>query len=924
MTAATSAWAGEAPLFSVNQISLNTIYTATQATSADPNFKPHINFPYMGQRADGTLEANFSVGQTQNPAHFGIRAYSNDGGQSWFGHTQAAPIHPLSSIVKPFGQTSIGLRMSIDGTVGTTTWAATRYTSNNGAQSWSGSTCTYVSDVPYINAYQGAGDIVQIGTMLLSTSQAMRPGVATFETVLWHSVNNGTTWTRRSTIASHTPGPNLSMGSEGPNESSVIQLTNGTLLSVFRTGQPFPTNNVKSATPSLFYAHSPDNGQTWTQPKMLGLTGAFPLLRKLDYGAVALTTGRYGAKVMFADATGTRWTEPHIYYDGSTSGHTEMRRRADGKWTVLYDESSFYPPSWDASPPAGYVYQGGTIAHAKSAVLDIRQQRSVDAFKWALEYHGDTTPDLLTPNPWERSQSGANSAYLWADLGQDYLRLDTGTSGPSSSLYYTHGGAGTIWDDVNFSDGVVIELRARAGNSTAEGAGTVFIGDGVNGYAALELTGTSVNLEGFGGNPNQATFLESSNPGFSTSTWHTYQVVVAPDPSAGGAVRAKVFLDGNYATPILSIAPNTGAGRQLWVGDGTGVNNGRFDVDYIRYAAAGAATSFWSEDASGDWSLAGNWSAGAPSGADRAAYFLDDITAPRTVTLSGQRTVGHLKFDSLNPYTLSGDSLSLSSTLGPASVVVERGSHTIAAPVALLSHTTISVAAGATLSLAGDMSAGEALSLRKRGAGALAAMHIRVDSLDITAGTVRVATNGTDAGTSVVGQLTLASGAQLDLTNNDLVVRNGTLAAVQSLVSAGYAGGAWNGAGINSSVAAAGATTALAVANNSELNLVTFSGQAVGPTDVLVAYTRYGDADLSGSVSLDDFTRLAAGFGSIGSTWTRGDFNYDGFTNLDDFTALAANFGLSTPANDLRTIPEPATAAFILALGVLLTKSRKR
>jgi len=43
-------------------------------------------------------------------------------------------------------------------------------------------------------------------------------------------------------------------------------------------------------------------------------------------------------------------------------------------------------------------------------------------------------------------------------------------------------------------------------------------------------------------------------------------------------------------------------------------------------------------------------------------------------------------------------------------------------------------------------------------------------------------------------------------------------------------------------------------------------------------------------VTLDDFTRLAAGFG-LGSTWANGDFDYDGAVSLNDFTTLAANFG---------------------------------
>ena len=48
---------------------------------------------------------------------------------------------------------------------------------------------------------------------------------------------------------------------------------------------------------------------------------------------------------------------------------------------------------------------------------------------------------------------------------------------------------------------------------------------------------------------------------------------------------------------------------------------------------------------------------------------------------------------------------------------------------------------------------------------------------------------------------------------------------------------------------------------------VRFAGQDVDNTAVLVAYTRYGDADMNGIVNLNDFNRLTAGFGSPGA-WT--------------------------------------------------------
>jgi len=56
-----------------------------------------------------------------------------------------------------------------------------------------------------------------------------------------------------------------------------------------------------------------------------------------------------------------------------------------------------------------------------------------------------------------------------------------------------------------------------------------------------------------------------------------------------------------------------------------------------------------------------------------------------------------------------------------------------------------------------------------------------------------------------------------------------------------------------------------------------------------------GDANHDRTVNLDDFTALAAAFGTAG-TFSQGDFDYSGNVNLDDFTILASKFGTTLPA----------------------------
>ena len=71
-----------------------------------------------------------------------------------------------------------------------------------------------------------------------------------------------------------------------------------------------------------------------------------------------------------------------------------------------------------------------------------------------------------------------------------------------------------------------------------------------------------------------------------------------------------------------------------------------------------------------------------------------------------------------------------------------------------------------------------------------------------------------------------------------------------------------------------------------------------GAGNVTVKATLFGDADLDGGVSINDFNALAGSFGqSSGKVWTDGDFDYDGGVSINDFNLLAGNFGQTVPAS---------------------------
>jgi hypothetical protein len=167
--------------------------------------------------------------------------------------------------------------------------------------------------------------------------------------------------------------------------------------------------------------------------------------------------------------------------------------------------------------------------------------------------------------------------------------------------------------------------------------------------------------------------------------------------------------------------------------------------------------------------------------------------------------------------------------------------------------------------------------------------------------------------------------ATLDLTDNAMVIDYGgasPIDSIQSSLVSGYASGAWNGAGINSSSAAANAGTALGLAESSAINSVfpaSFAGVQVDDTAVLIRYTITGDGNLDGSVDLTDFTYLAANFNAAGVRWWQGDYDYNNSVDLTDFTMLAANFNSSSGAQALAASQAPARTAPLFSATPLAT-----
>ncbi|HEX5241709.1 MAG TPA: hypothetical protein VFW23_00500 [Tepidisphaeraceae bacterium] len=187
---------------------------------------------------------------------------------------------------------------------------------------------------------------------------------------------------------------------------------------------------------------------------------------------------------------------------------------------------------------------------------------------------------------------------------------------------------------------------------------------------------------------------------------------------------------------------------------------------------------------------------------------------------------------------------------------------------------------------------------------------------------------GTHGNLLNVQSLSIDPNAKLDLADNALIdwyalspdtaAETAAAAQMQSWLTSGYNGGAWNGPGIDSSVAADDLTrsTALGWLDNafnylslSGLNpsYTTFEGVTF-PTNnqLLVQFTYYGDANLDGTVDNSDLNLWHAGYLNSRSEWVYGNFNYDSTVdNTADLNAWDANYGLSTTAPNFARAFQP-------------------
>jgi fibronectin-binding autotransporter adhesin len=371
---------------------------------------------------------------------------------------------------------------------------------------------------------------------------------------------------------------------------------------------------------------------------------------------------------------------------------------------------------------------------------------------------------------------------------------------------------------------------------------------------------------------------------------------------------------------------------------------------FLNYAAS-VAPPQWNLDANGSWAVAANWlPVGVPNGATALANFLGKITAPRTVTLDGNRTVSAITFDNANAYTIAGGTGGML-TVGDGTtgtINVTSGAHKISALLAFSGSVTKTGPGTLTIDGVQKHDVGSGLTVRhgqlnlNSNAGSAATPATAASArLGLTLGNTgwielgadqdlhELTINFSDPGTQ---RLNLGSHS-VRVYSSDLALAKTTLYAALRNTHGPGSFDPWDGIYDN------GPYPHLFYYPVGLARVTDVHGQEM----ILIRATVVGDSNLDGNVSIADFIDLASHFGETGVTWQEGDMNYDGQVTISDFIDLAAHFNTSfsgeawpISAEEQRlladfaasigadSVPEPSAAWFALLAGALTMKRGRR
>ena len=530
--------------------------------------------------------------------------------------------------------------------------------------------------------------------------------------------------------------------------------------------------------------------------------------------------------------------------------------------------------------------------------------------------------------------------------------------GASNTLLTLTGTGSTFFNLQIGGGGVVLNGGSLTLNSTSNSNSTdaVAVGLGTTASAAFTVQGgatldtstaTDVGIMATGSGVAQMTIT-----GASTLWKLPQQVNIGENASGSLTVSNKAMVSGGTLS-FLYVGDN-GAGSLLVSGGGN-VSDTISEINTGSMAQVIGSASIWTSSVA--LLISGTGQLSVQSGGALSAALLDISTPPGVSLVTTGALSGVVSEDSISladpaagvALTINGASGSgtFAGAIGGTGSLLKTGASTqVLSGVDTYGGSTTITGGALVIAAAGAIPNGTTVSISNGGA------------LDL-------ANHGT--GAEIVAQLnglTIAGSASgwkgvVDLSNNDLIVHSGdngeaVAMTIASQVASGRgANGAWTGTGITSSAAAASPSNmALAVVLNDtnqtgslsgtplvgtlpfNNGLATFDGQSVADGDVLVKYTYYGDALLSGNVIAADYIQIDDGFESHLTGWYNGDFNYDGVINGDDYTLIDNAFNsqgsvsvtsaVFVPTEMIAVVPEPASLGPLAAATVGFIMRRRK
>ena len=300
-------------------------------------------------------------------------------------------------------------------------------------------------------------------------------------------------------------------------------------------------------------------------------------------------------------------------------------------------------------------------------------------------------------------------------------------------------GSATGTGAVSVISGATLMGNGTVGNVTVNAGGIITPGNNALGnltVSNLTLASSSITNLQFNGTANDRLTVTGTN-GLTLGNGAILDIYQANTTTA-------FITPGTYQL-IGYTGTLTGTPSNLTIGTTTnGLNfnlssNGSF-VD-LTIAVAGGPGS-WSATGSGNWSNTSDWTSGiVGSGAGNTAIFGTSITAPATVTLDGNQTVGGITFGNANSYTIAPGTgfLTLNNSGATSVIAVSLGNDTISAPVILTTGgLSAQVSVGTTLTVSGNIGQTATAGVTKAGLGTLILSGVNTYTGDtvITGGTL--------------------------------------------------------------------------------------------------------------------------------------------------------------------------------------------